>query len=88
MTQPRYKDPQLQKIYDAMLTLAADRTSELYWKGEPRRGASHRCAFWDGFNGLHRSPAAIPGTLSWPCYQAGKEWARRQRSLTNGTQSG
>mgnify|MGYP003477032377 CR=1 FL=1 len=87
MTEARYKSPQMQRVYDVLLNLAADCTSELYWKGQPRRGASHRCAFWDGFNGLKKTPAAIPGTLSWACYQAGKEWARRQR-LTNDSHQG
>ncbi len=45
---PRYKDRNMQRIYESMLSLAADRTSELYHKGNPRRGAGHRAAFWDG----------------------------------------
>lgn len=79
----KYKDAQSQKLYDALLVGAADKTSELYHKGEPRRGAGHRAAFWDGFSGKfdlsgpNRSANVIPRTLSAVCFQAGREWARR-----------
>lgn len=87
MAKVRYQNKQMQHVYETMLRLASDCTSELYWKGQPRRGASHRCAFWDGFDGLKRTPSAIPGTLSWACYQAGKTWAR-QVDLTNASHPG
>jgi hypothetical protein len=73
---PKYKDKAMQALYDGLLRLAADKTSELYWKGEPRRGAAHRCAFWDGFKGA-RSPLAVPRTITYACYMAGREFARR-----------
>lgn len=81
---PRYKNPSMQRLYDSLLTLAQDKTSELYWKGEPRRGAGHRAAFWDGysgkftFTGPKRSAHVIPGTLSAACFMAGREFAKRQ----------
>lgn len=59
-----------------MLVLARDRTSELYHGEAQHRGAGHRCAFWDGFDGLTRSANAVAGTLSGAAFQAGKEWAR------------
>jgi hypothetical protein len=49
--------------------------------GSQRRGASHRCAFWDGYNGLQRSANVIPNTMSSAAFQAGKEFAARQRKL-------
>jgi hypothetical protein len=89
---PRYKNAQLQALYDNLLVLAEDISSELYWEGEPRRGAGHRAAFWDGasgkfdFTGPKRSAHVVPGTLSAVCFMAGREFARRQkvkeRSLT------
>lgn len=80
----RYKDARMQAMYDTMLALAADIASELYWQGEPRRGAGHRAAFWDGYSGRFtytgpkRSAHVIPGTLSAACFMAGREFARRQ----------
>lgn len=72
---PRYKNPQYQKMYDAMLALAEDKASEMYHEGEPRRGAGHRAAFWDGysgkfdFTGPKRSAHVIPGTPSAVCFK-------------------
>lgn len=81
-TKPRYQDRSMERVYRTMLALAADRTSELYLKnGGPRRGAGARCAFWDGFNALKRTPHAAPNTMGWACYQAGKTFARQQRHL-------
>lgn len=74
----RYKNQQLQALYDKMLLLAEDKTSELYRRGEPRRGAWLRAAFWDGFSGMKRSAHNVPGTLSAVCFMAGREFARRQ----------
>lgn len=88
----RYKHPVMQAMYDKLLALAEDKASELYWEGKPRRGAGHRAAFWDGFNGLdlsgpRRSAHVVPGTISHACFMAGREFARRQRKaagpLTN-----
>lgn len=76
----RYKNPSMQKVYDACLMLAADPASELYLSnGGQRTGAIHRCAFWDGYNGITRSAHVIPGTLSSAAYQAGKTFAAEQR---------
>lgn len=78
-----YKEPTFQRMYDALLAAARDCSSELYvapryadrGRGLPRRGAGHRCAFWDGFNG-GRSPVNIPGTMSAVCYRAGADFAK------------
>ena len=71
-----YKDAQKQRLYDSMLALAADKSSELYHEGKPRRGAGHRSAFWDGYRGDSKSAMVIPGTPSAVCYQAGKQFAK------------
>jgi hypothetical protein len=81
----RYKEPTMQKLYDDLLVLAEDKSSELYYNGEQHRGAGHRCAFWDGFSGKFdytgpkRSANVIPGTLSQACFMAGREFARRSK---------
>lgn len=77
MSKPRYKNNSMQLIYCGMLILASNTESELYHKGKPRRGASHRCAFWDGYNGMTRSANATPGTLGWACFQAGRKFAKQ-----------
>ena len=81
----RYQNPQWQSLFDNLLALAADESSEMYCKGAPRRGAGHRAAFWDGFSGKftftgpRRSAHVIPGTMSAVCFMAGREFARRSR---------
>ena len=69
---PRYKDKRLDQIYWTMLSMARDLSSELYYNGAQHRGALHRCAFWDGFNGIDPSPhKGPPGTATRVCYMAG-----------------
>lgn len=75
----RYKDSSMQKCYEGALMLAADPASEFYCNGKPRRGAGHRCAFWDGYVGVVQTPHAVPGSMSWAFFQAGKEFARREK---------
>jgi hypothetical protein len=78
MSAPR--NPTLRKIYDAMLALANDPNSELYFKGRQHRAAVHRCAFWDGFNGISPSPHRGPnGSLTAACYAAGIAYAKRAK---------
>lgn len=74
-TKPRYKTPAFQKQYEAMLAAALDPGSELYYKGKPHRGASHRAAFWDGYAHVERTANVIPGTLSAVCFAAGRAFA-------------
>lgn len=81
---PRYQNKTMQHMYDTMLKLAADPNSELYYNGAQHRGAGHRCAFWDGFDGTRvNANAGEPQSMSRACYQAGKEWAKQCKK--NGT---
>lgn len=73
---PRYKNQEKQNFYLSLLTLAGDRSSELYHDGRPRRGAGHRAAFWDGYGGLKRTANVVPGTLSAVAYAAGQQFAK------------
>jgi hypothetical protein len=85
ISKPRYKDKTLQKVYQGLLDLALDRSSELYYHGAEHRGAAHRCAFWDGFNGAFTLYArqSRPMTIGYVCYQAGKQYAKmcKQQNL-------
>lgn len=88
---PRYKDPSMERCYESALALAADPHSEFYLDGMPRRGAGHRCAFWDGVDGLKRSAHVVPGTMSAAFFQAGKTWAKelaKQKSEEAGATDG
>jgi hypothetical protein len=80
----RYTEPTFQRVYDTLTRLAYDSQSELYrsptveLKG-PRRGASPRCAFWDGFDGI--TPAYIARrTMGAVCLQAGRDFRRAVES--------
>lgn len=68
------RNPPLRRMYETMLALAADPMSELYHEGRQRTGAGHRCAFWDGYNGVSPSPHVIPGTFSAACAAAGRDF--------------
>jgi hypothetical protein len=71
----------LQSVYDAMLWLASDRSSELYSdKGQPRLGVPHRRAFWMGATGQDW-PSDLPRKGSQrAAFAAGKEiWRRGTR---------
>lgn len=80
----RYKNRDFQRTYETMLKLAADNTSELYHAGKQRRGAGHRCAFWDGYNGLKRSANVVPQSQSSVCFQAGKVFAKKNPGVSLG----
>lgn len=68
-----------------MLDLARNPESELYTKyvphleyeyvSIPRRGASHRCAFWDGYIGT-KNVGLGRGTIAYECWLAGKDFAK------------
>lgn len=78
MKTAKFKSRSMQKVYEACLALAQDKSSEMYLKnGGQHRGANHRCAFWDGFNGLKRSANVLPGTLTEAAFMAGKAYAKQ-----------
>jgi len=81
MTKPRYKNLAFQATFDAMLAAANDKTSELYFNGQPDRGSSHKRAFWDGYGGVKKSDDAVPGTERVVCYSAGKVFAKRNPGI-------
>ena len=72
-----FKDPALQRWYAAMMRAAYDRKSELYLKdGGQHTGASHRVAFWHGYNGVpHKYQRNWP---AYACYCAGQDFRARK----------
>ena len=69
----RFKDPRRKEMYDTMMALANDRNSELYVNGRPRRGASHRLYFWNGYLGAGLVP---DGTMAYVCHRAGQDFRK------------
>jgi hypothetical protein len=65
----RYKDRDMQRVYEAMRALANDKTSGLY----QQRPQALWLAFWDGYYGLRKTPHASPGTVEWASFMAGRD---------------
>ena len=85
MTGNRFKDPLLRRAFDDCVTGFNDLESEFYFEGEQHRGALHRCAFWDGFNGLDPSPHGdVRGTPAYACRRAGEQCAKTAKMTSFG----
>lgn len=82
----RAKNPfrvrQLAQMFDDCIRVASDNFSEFYFGDgrtpfgprSPRRGAGHRCGFWDGYFGLKTlsdGSRGGRGTLQYAAYRAG-----------------
>lgn len=67
-----FKDRDLQRLYKACRRFGSDKSSTFYLSnGLPHRGASHRCAYWDGRGG-RKSPYPR-GTLGYAAWAAGRD---------------
>lgn len=83
-----FKHVVLARAFDLALASGKNNWSEFYYGWPdygprwPRRGAGHRCAYWDGWNGTKSLYSRAKGTLAYPYYVAGKharaELAKRQ----------
>ncbi len=79
----RYQNSKLQQHFDLLLTFARNGGSELFAAdGGQRGGASHRNAFWNGFNGRPNYTYSR-GTFNYVGYYAGREFAKEQ-SISSG----
>lgn len=78
---PRYKNQILNRVYEDMLASGDNKASDLWLAdGTPRvHGAAHRCYFWLGA-GVFFHSMPFKGTPGRACYEAGKEWARREKA--------
>jgi hypothetical protein len=76
MSRARYKDRNLQAMFDACRLAAADNFSEFYYGAGPigprwpRTGAGHRCAYWAGYRSQPNRMYSR-GTYAYAAYQAG-----------------
>lgn len=67
----RFKNRDMARIYDGCRRLAADRTSEFWYEGRPRRGAAHRAAYWNGRGG--QPNRYIRGSACHAAWAAGQD---------------
>lgn len=73
----RYKNAAMQRAFEGCLAAAFAKDKALFAPdGSQRRGSSQACAFWDGANGMARSPFVQPGSLTSACFAAGKAFRR------------
>lgn len=70
----RFSDKRMQAVFTECVESFNNKGSFLYWKGEPRRGSSGRCNFWNGYTGTGMVPDR--GTIGYAYYAAGKECAK------------
>ena len=67
----RFKDYRLQQFYETCRRLGTDTTTEFYHHGNPRRGAGHRAAYWNGREG---KPSSWPrNTFAHAAWAAGQD---------------
>ncbi len=75
-----YKNDMQRRAFDTCIALYNDRSSEFWHNGQPRRGAGHRAAFWDGVAGIKRSAhMGEASSFARACWRAGLEVARVER---------
>lgn len=88
MARGGFKDRSMSGLYTACRDAAADNWSEMYLSrttaginpmgpNMPRRGAGHRCAYWDGRQGVRSLYSRAHGTLGYAAWAAGRDDARR-----------
>lgn len=70
-----FADRSMKKMYDACRSFGADKNSSFYIQGKPHRGAGHRCAYWNGRNGL---PSRwLKNSLAYAAWAAGRDDRRK-----------
>ena len=85
----RFKDRLMQQQYETFLRLYQDNWSSLYLARNtggwimgphlPLRGASVRCAFWDGYQGKKSLFEGLKGSASYACWRAGVDQRNAER---------
>ena len=80
----RFKNPDLRKVYDGFFGAAHDESSFLYKDGQPHRGSSTRCGFWDGYNGNPNNLYPV-GSHNYAAFRAGQDFAKAPSEIFPGT---
>jgi len=68
-----FKNRQMQTLYEACRRAGTDTSSEFYYNGVPRRGASHRVAYWKGRAGEPQPKYVDRASLSYAAFKAGRD---------------
>jgi len=66
-----YKDKSMQNTYLVMYNNGPPMYKD---SGYRHTGASHRCNYWNGFDGSKN--VALPGSIGHACYMAGRDWRK------------
>jgi hypothetical protein len=79
-----FRTRELATMYENCIRLASDNATEFYYGGLPgprwpRRGAGHRCAFWDGYQGVKSLYSRSQGSYGYAAYRAGADFAKGKR---------
>lgn len=88
MTRRVFKDRMMAAMYEGCRKAARDNWSEMflvkntagliYGPHTPRRGAGHRCAYWDGRQNRPSLYARAKGTLGYAAWSAGADDAKER----------
>jgi len=78
-----FKDKMMQRLYDDCRRLGVVATSEFYHNGVPRRGASHRVAYWRGRAGEPLPKFIDRNTLAYAAFKAGRDERREDEKKGN-----
>jgi len=76
-----FKDKHLQKCYALARQFGADRTSTFYLEGQPRRGAGHRAAYWNGRSGQQNTYRRT--SMAYAFWAAGRDDLREFGPVAN-----
>lgn len=68
-----FKDKAMQALYDACRASGVVTTTEFYHNGIPRRGASHRVAYWKGRAGEPLPYYIDRSSLAYAAFKAGRD---------------
>jgi hypothetical protein len=67
----RFKDPKMQEMYETCRVTGLDKTGEFWWNGKPLRGAGHRSAYWNGYDG--QPSRYLRNSLAYAAWAAGQD---------------
>lgn len=78
-----FKNKTMRALYDACRIYGVITTSEFYHDGIPRRGASHRVAYWKGRAGEDLPKYIDRGTLAYAAFRAGRDERKEDEKKGN-----
>jgi hypothetical protein len=90
MTTNPFRNKVMRGLYEGCQSAAANNWSEMYASkttagvnpmgpNAPRRGAGHRCAYWDGRQDRPSLYERSQGTVGYACWAAGRDDRKEDR---------